>query len=59
MSIKLTYPITEAAEQLSVSARVVEKLIASGELASFKVGRRRLVAHDDLVDYIARQRRAS
>ena len=59
MNGRLLYDIPDAADQLSVSARVLAKLIAEGEVASVKLGRRRLVPHDALVDYIERLRAAS
>lgn len=59
MKPRLVYDIPEAAEQLSVSTRVIERLIKDGDLASFKIGRRRVVAHDDLEDFVARQKAAS
>lgn len=51
---RLLYDIPTAAEQLSVSARVLERLIADGEVDSVKLGRRRLVSDDALRAYIKR-----
>lgn len=59
MTARLLYAIPDAADQISVSARVLERLIADGEVESVKVGRRRLVPHDALTDYIERLRDAS
>lgn len=59
MTTRLLYAIPDAAEQISVSARVLERLVADGEVESVKVGRRRLVPHDALTDYIERLRKAS
>lgn len=56
---RLLYSIPEAADQLSISARVLERLIAEGDVATVKIGRRRLVAADALTDYIERIKRAS
>lgn len=53
------YDKPEAAEQLSVSVKVLERLIHDGEVESVKIGRRRLVPAEALDDYIARLRRAS
>jgi excisionase family DNA binding protein len=51
------YPVPEVAALLGgVTPRYVWKLIDSGELPSFKVGARRLVARTDLDAYIARLR---
>jgi excisionase family DNA binding protein len=59
MSARLLYEIADAGIQLSVSARTVERLVKDGEIASVKIGRRRLVPHDALEDYIDRLRRAA
>jgi excisionase family DNA binding protein len=59
MSARLLYAIPDAAEQLSVSARVLERLIADGEVATVKIGRRRLVPADALTDYVERVKAAS
>lgn len=53
---RLLYSIPDAADQLSVSARVLERLIADGEVETVKIGRRRLVPAEALVDYIAQVR---
>lgn len=39
----LAVSITEAARRLGISARTVATLIATGELASRKIGRRRII----------------
>lgn len=56
---RLMYDKPEAAEQLSVSVRVLERLIAGGEIESVLIGRRRLVPASALEDYVDRLRRAS
>lgn len=56
---RLLYDKPAAAEQLSVSERTVDRLIRDGVLSSVIVGRRRLVPHDALTDYIERLRKAS
>lgn len=56
---KLLYAIPEAADQLSVSARVLERLIADGEVETIKIGRRRLVPAEALEDYVSRVKAAS
>lgn len=56
--IHLSYSVPEVCRHLGGVARsYANELIASGELPSFKLGRRRLVAHDDLVAFIDRARR--
>lgn len=51
---RLLHDLDEAATLLSVSQRVVERLIRDGEIDSVKLGRRRLVPHDALEAYVAR-----
>ena len=51
---RLMYPIPEAADQIGISARVMERLIKGGQISSVLIGRRRLVPHDALEDYIGR-----
>lgn len=55
----LLYSIPDAAGQLSVSARVLERLIKDGEVDTVKIGRRRLVPAEALSDYIERLRRSA
>lgn len=56
---RLLHDLDEAAELLSISRRVVDRLVRDGELDSVKLGRRRLVPHDALEDYVARLVKAS
>jgi excisionase family DNA binding protein len=56
---RLLYDLDQAAEMLSVSRRVVDRLIRDGELDSVKLGRRRLVPHEALEAYVARLVKAS
>jgi excisionase family DNA binding protein len=44
--------VREAAARLGVSERTIRALIASGELRSLRVGRRRLVPVDAIADYV-------
>lgn len=53
------YDKPEAADQLSVSVKVLERLMKDGEVESVKIGRRRLVPAEALDEYVARIRRAS
>lgn len=46
------YPVPEAAQQIGVSRALAFKLIASGRLRSFRVGRRRLVSAEAIRDFI-------
>lgn len=56
---RLMYEIPDAAEQISVSARTLERLIRDGKVGSVKIGRRRLVPHDELVSYVDKLKAAS
>lgn len=51
--------IEDVGERLAVGRKVVERLIAVGELKSVKIGRRRLVTESELVAYIGRLQEAS
>ena len=51
---RLLHDLDEAAELLSISRRVLDRLVREGELSSVKLGRRRLVPHGALEDYVAR-----
>jgi excisionase family DNA binding protein len=55
----LSYGIEAAAKVLDVSPRLVREMVDAGELPSFRVRRRVLIARDDLVEYIGRQRALS
>lgn len=59
MTDRLLYAIPDAADRLSVSARVLERLIADGKVETVKIGRRRLVPAEALTDYIERVKAAS
>lgn len=56
MNPRKLYSTTEAAEQLSISERVLGRLIADGVLETVKIGRRRLVPDDALDAYIQKLR---
>ncbi len=53
---QFVYTIDEAAEALRLGSSTVRERIRSGRLRSFKDGGRRLIARQDLVDYIERLR---
>lgn len=53
MPEKLAYPIAEAADCIGVGRSTIYSEIAAGRLASFTIGRRRLIAADALAAYIA------
>jgi excisionase family DNA binding protein len=49
----VVYRVEEAAEALRLTRDSVYELIRSGQLRSFKVGRRRLVPIQALTEYVA------
>lgn len=55
----LAYSVDAAADRLSVSKGTLENLIASGELKSFLVGRRRLVSRAALESFVHRKEKAA
>ncbi|MFC3786698.1 excisionase family DNA binding protein [Sphingopyxis italica] len=48
----LTLSIKRASEITSLSLRTIERMAASGEVRSLKIGRRRLVYADSLRDFL-------
>lgn len=57
---RMAYSVDEVGQLLGGLARQsVYNLLNAGDLPSFLVGHRRLVAHEDLVKYIARRKEAS
>jgi excisionase family DNA binding protein len=59
MTTRLLHDKPDAAALLSISERVLERLIKSGDISTVQIGRRRLVPHDALEDYIERLRRSA
>ncbi|WP_372733574.1 helix-turn-helix domain-containing protein [Nocardioides sp.] len=49
---RLLHDLDEAADLLSISRRVVDRLVRDGDLDSVKLGRRRLIPHDALQAYV-------
>jgi len=58
MDNKLLLSAAACAEALSIGRTKVFELMASGELESFTIGRRRVVPADALEDFVQRQRQA-
>ncbi len=52
MNEKLSYSIQDAIEALGVSRQKIYNEMASGRLKSFRIGRRRFVAHGSIIEYI-------
>lgn len=60
MTIKPAYEVPEVRIALgNISHQKVYDLFNSGELRSFKIGRRRLVSHDALMEFIRNREAAS
>lgn len=51
----LVHDIPEAAHWLRCGRSTVYRLIEAGEIKGIKIGRRRLVTHESLVAFVARQ----
>lgn len=49
---RLLHTIPDAQEQLGIGRSTVYELIASGVIATVKIGRRTLIAHDELQRYV-------
>lgn len=47
--------LSQVAERLDVSRRTIERLINAGSLRAFRIGRRRLVAAEELQAFVRRQ----
>jgi excisionase family DNA binding protein len=56
---KSAYPITEAAHLLSIGRSKFYELMDAGEIRSFNIGNRRLIAAEDIDAYVAKCRNAS
>lgn len=57
--MKLLHSIPDAADRLSISARVLERLISDGQVETVKIGRRRLVPEEALTAYVEKVKAAS
>lgn len=51
---RLLHPIPDAVEILGVGRSTLYTLIANGEIETVKIGRRTLIAHDELERYVKR-----
>lgn len=54
MAEKLVLTLGEAANELRIGDTLIKRLVATGELPSIKVGRRRLVPTAELRGYVGR-----
>lgn len=59
MNARRLYAKPEAAAELSISERVLERLIADGDIETVQIGRRRLVPADALDEYVERLRKSA
>lgn len=50
---KLLYSVTEGAQRLGIGRSMMYELLARGEVAAVKIGRRTLIADTELVRYVA------
>jgi excisionase family DNA binding protein len=55
----LNYSPPDAAKRLGIATRAVYAHIATGELRSFKLGKRRLIPDSELMNFVARRMRAA
>lgn len=55
----LAHRVDEAAKRLKISRATLYKYISAGDLATFKIGGRTLIAEDELQRYVAKQIRHS
>lgn len=55
MTDRLLVPVwPDAAEMLGIGRTLMKELVASGEIPTVRIGRRRLVRVDDLIAYVER-----
>ncbi len=59
METPLMHAVEPAAARLGIGRSVMYRLIASGDIRSVKVGKRRLVPEAELVAYVGRLREGS
>jgi excisionase family DNA binding protein len=52
---RLVIPREEAADMLSISLSKLDQMIEAGEIASYKIGRRRVIDREALRDYHAKR----
>lgn len=56
---RLAYSPAESARLIGASRSTLYPLITSGEIPSFKIGRRRLVTRQSLVEFLQRSQEAN
>ena len=53
---KLVYSVDECADLLGIGRSLAWQMVRQGQLGSFKIGHRRLIARQDLEAFIANRR---
>jgi excisionase family DNA binding protein len=56
---RISYSVEEAAEETGIGRSYIYLAIKCGELASLKLGKRRLIMHDDLLAWLNSKRQAA
>ena len=56
---RLAYSLVEAANLIGIGTTTLNELITSGDLPTLTIGRRRLVASEDLETFVRQRRRAA
>ena len=59
MSVGRLFTLEEAAEQMRVSVRTIQRLMASGQVRPIHIGRRTLIAQREIDAYLAAAYRRS
>lgn len=56
LNLTRSFTVNETAKEMSISRESVRRLIASGQLEAYRVGRKYLVTQKAVADYIAASR---
>ena len=59
MTTKLVYTVNETCAELNISRGTLYMLINESKLRSIKIGGRRMIVYQDLLDYIDKLRSAA
>ncbi len=58
LPVKISYSVEEAVEATGIGRSYIYLALKHGELASLKLGKRRLIMRDDLLTWLASKRAA-